>query len=83
MLPNSPDVEKAVFADEGILEELSKGQILIDMSSIAPLVSQSIARELATKGIDMLDAPVSGDRRRLSREPWPSWWEEGGDFQSL
>ena len=64
MLPNSPDVEKAVFADEGILEGARKGQILIDMSSIAPLVSQSIARELATKGIDMLDAPVSGGQEK-------------------
>ncbi len=64
MLPNSPDVEKAVLAEEGILAGARKGQILIDMSSIAPLVSQSIARELNKKGIDMLDAPVSGGQEK-------------------
>lgn len=64
MLPNSPDVQKAVLGEGGILEGASKGQIFIDMSSIAPLVSQSIARELAKKGIDMLDAPVSGGQEK-------------------
>jgi len=64
MLPNSPDVEKAVLAEEGILAGARKGQIFIDMSSIAPLVSQSLARELNKKGIDMLDAPVSGGQEK-------------------
>ena len=64
MLPNSPDVQKAVLSEQGILEGAHQGQILIDMSSIAPLVSQSIARELVQKGIDMLDAPVSGGQEK-------------------
>jgi len=64
MLPNSPDVQKAVLDPRGILEGAHKGQILIDMSSIAPLVSQSIAKELAQKGIEMLDAPVSGGQEK-------------------
>ncbi len=64
MLPNSPDVQKAVLDPEGILEGAREGQILIDMSSIAPLVSQSIAGELSKKGIDMLDAPVSGGQEK-------------------
>ncbi len=64
MLPNSPDVQKAVLDPQGIAEGAHKGQILIDMSSIAPLVSQSIARELAKKGVDMLDAPVSGGQEK-------------------
>ena len=64
MLPNSPDVQKAVLGEGGILEGVNKGQIYIDMSSIAPLVSQSIAQELAKKGIDMLDAPVSGGQEK-------------------
>jgi 2-hydroxy-3-oxopropionate reductase len=64
MLPNSPDVQKAVLAEEGILAGVRKGQIFMDMSSIAPLVSQSIARELNKKGVDMLDAPVSGGQEK-------------------
>lgn len=64
MLPNSPDVEKAVLSKNGILDGVKKGQILIDMSSIAPLVSQSLAKKLDEKGIDMLDAPVSGGQEK-------------------
>ncbi|MDD3631649.1 MAG: 2-hydroxy-3-oxopropionate reductase [Atribacterota bacterium] len=64
MLPNSPDVEKVVLGEQGILKGACKGQILIDMSSITPLVSQSLARELEKKGIDMLDAPVSGGQEK-------------------
>ncbi|GAB4117754.1 MAG: 2-hydroxy-3-oxopropionate reductase [Candidatus Caldatribacteriota bacterium] len=64
MLPNSPDVQRAVLGEQGILEGARKGQILIDMSSIAPLVSQSISQELAKKGVDMLDAPVSGGQEK-------------------
>ncbi|MDD3655987.1 MAG: 2-hydroxy-3-oxopropionate reductase [Atribacterota bacterium] len=64
MLPNSPDVQKAILSKQGILEGARQGQILIDMSSIAPLVSQALARELAKKGIDMLDAPVSGGQEK-------------------
>ncbi len=64
MLPNSPDVQRAVLGEGGILEGASKGQIYIDMSSIAPLVSRSVARELAKKSIDMLDAPVSGGQEK-------------------
>ncbi len=64
MLPNSPDVQQAVLGEKGILEGASEGQILIDMSSIAPLVSQSLGKELAKKGVDMLDAPVSGGQEK-------------------
>lgn len=64
MLPNSPDVQKAVLDAGGILEGVRQGQIFIDMSSIAPLVSQSLAKVLAEKGVDMLDAPVSGGQEK-------------------
>lgn len=60
MLPNSPEVKKVVLGEDGIIEGAKAGSTVIDMSSIAPLVSQEIAAELAKKGIDMLDAPVSG-----------------------
>jgi len=64
MLPNSPDVKKVVLGKEGVIEGVKKGQILIDMSSIAPLVSQEIAKELYEKGVEMLDAPVSGGQEK-------------------
>lgn len=60
MLPNSPHVKKAVMGEDGILEGAKPSTILIDMSSIAPLVSQEISEECAKKGIKMIDAPVSG-----------------------
>ena len=64
MLPNSPDVKKVVLGKEGVIEGVKKGQILIDMSSIAPLVTQEIAKELYGKGVEMLDAPVSGGQEK-------------------
>ena len=64
MLPNSPDVKKVVLDKEGIIEGVHAGQILIDMSSIAPLVTQEIAKELYAKGVEMLDAPVSGGQEK-------------------
>lgn len=60
MLPNSPQVRDVVLGDRGVLEGASKGSILVDMSSIAPLVSREIAERLAAHGVEMLDAPVSG-----------------------
>jgi len=60
MLPNSPHVKAAVLGEGGVLEGMKAGKILIDMSSIAPLAAQEVAAKLAEKGIDMLDAPVSG-----------------------
>lgn len=60
MLPDSPDVEKVVLGENGVLEGAKAGTILIDMSSISPIVSQRIAAEVAKKGVKMLDAPVSG-----------------------
>ena len=60
MLPNSPQVKQVVLGDQGLLEGARKGTVLIDMSSIAPLVSRDLAGKLAERGVDMLDAPVSG-----------------------
>jgi 2-hydroxy-3-oxopropionate reductase len=60
MLPNSPDVKKAVLGENGVLEGAKQGLILIDMSSIAPLVSKEVEAEARKKGVEMLDAPVSG-----------------------
>ncbi len=60
MLPNSPHVKEVVLGKNGVVEAAAKGKILVDMSSIAPLVSQEVAAKLAEKGMEMLDAPVSG-----------------------
>ncbi len=60
MLPNSPHVKTVVMGENGVLEGAKEGTILIDMSSIAPLASQEIAKACADKGVKMIDAPVSG-----------------------
>jgi 2-hydroxy-3-oxopropionate reductase len=60
MLPNSPEVKAVVLGKDGVVEGAQKGSIVVDMSSIAPLVSREVSEALAQKGIRMLDAPVSG-----------------------
>ncbi len=60
MLPNSPHVKTAILGLNGVLEGIREGSIIIDMSSIAPLASKEVAAEAAKKGVEMLDAPVSG-----------------------
>jgi 2-hydroxy-3-oxopropionate reductase len=60
MLPNGPQVKQVVLGSNGVIEGANPGSIVIDMSSIAPLISREIAVVLAEKGIEMLDAPVSG-----------------------
>ncbi len=60
MLPNSPHVKTVVLGAGGVIEGAKKGSVVIDMSSIAPAASREVAAKLAEKGVDMLDAPVSG-----------------------
>jgi 2-hydroxy-3-oxopropionate reductase len=60
MLPNSPNVEAALFTEKGIAEGLSEGMTVIDMSSISPVASVEFAKKLEEKGVSFLDAPVSG-----------------------
>ena len=60
MLPNSPEVKEVALGENGLIEGVNEGSVLIDMSSIAPLASKEISEELAKKGVEMLDAPVSG-----------------------
>ncbi len=60
MLPNSPQVEEVVAGPQGILEGARKGLVIIDMSTIAPAVSRKLAQGASTRGVHMLDAPVSG-----------------------
>jgi 2-hydroxy-3-oxopropionate reductase len=63
MLPNSPDVEQVVLGRDGVIEGARPGLILLDMSTISPLVSQKIGAALAEKSVKMLDAPVSGGEK--------------------
>ena len=60
MLPDSPEVKEVILGKDGILQGAKTGTVAIDMSSINPLVTQEIAKILKEKGVDMLDAPVSG-----------------------
>ena len=60
MLPDSPEVESVLFGDEGISGTMKEGQVFIDMSTISPLMAHKIHAELAKKGVDALDSPVSG-----------------------
>lgn len=60
MLPDGPDVEKAVLGENGILEGARTGSIIVDMSSISPIVSQKIGEICTARGVGFLDAPVSG-----------------------
>lgn len=60
MLPNSPHVKSVMLGENGVANFIRKGAAFIDMSSINPIASKEIASVLAEKGVDMLDAPVSG-----------------------
>lgn len=60
IVPDTPDVEAVLFGPEGVAEGLKPGQIVVDMSSISPLATKEFAKKLAAKGVEMLDAPVSG-----------------------
>ena len=60
MLPESPHVEAAVLGSGGVAEGIRVGALFIDMSSIAPATSRKVAAVLGERGVDALDAPVSG-----------------------
>lgn len=60
MLPDSYQVEEVLTNQEGVLAGTHQGLIVIDMSTISPVVTQRIAHQLAQRGVAMLDAPVSG-----------------------
>ncbi|PKR76986.1 2-hydroxy-3-oxopropionate reductase [Halalkalibacillus sediminis] len=60
MVPNAPEVKDVLFGEEGIVDSLKPGSIVIDMSSIDPLASKDIAATLRERDVQFLDAPVSG-----------------------
>ena len=60
MVPDTPDVEKVLFAENGVAAGLSKGKTVVDMSSISPIETKAFAKRINELGCDYLDAPVSG-----------------------
>lgn len=60
MVPDTPDVEKVLFTRDGVAEGLSKGKIVVDMSSISPVATKEFARRINDLGCEYIDAPVSG-----------------------
>ncbi|ABP34174.1 2-hydroxy-3-oxopropionate reductase [Polynucleobacter asymbioticus] len=60
MLPDTPDVEKVLFGEHGLASGLSKGKVVVDMSSISPIATKEFAKKMNALGCDYLDAPVSG-----------------------
>ena len=64
MLPDSPEVREVILGPNGVIEGARPGQVVVDMSTISPLVSRDeVAPGLETKGVASLDAPVSGGQR--------------------
>jgi 2-hydroxy-3-oxopropionate reductase len=60
VVTNSSDVEEVVLGTSGVIHGAERGSVVVDMETISPVVARNIARSLAEKGMDMLDAPVSG-----------------------
>ena len=60
MLPDTPDVEKVLFGEQGVAAGLTKGKVVVDMSSISPIATKDFAAHVRATGADYLDAPVSG-----------------------
>jgi 2-hydroxy-3-oxopropionate reductase len=60
MLPDTPDVEAVLFGKDGVAEGLSKGKLVVDMSSVSPVATKGFAKRIGALGADYLDAPVSG-----------------------
>jgi 2-hydroxy-3-oxopropionate reductase len=60
MLPDSPEVKEVIFGSDGVLEGIKSGTIFVDMSTIAPSTAREVYTALKEKGVEALDAPVSG-----------------------
>jgi 2-hydroxy-3-oxopropionate reductase len=60
MVPDTPDVERVLFGDQGVASGLTKGKVVVDMSSISPIATKEYAQKVNALGCEYLDAPVSG-----------------------
>ena len=63
MLPDTPDVEEVLAGSDGVIDGVTSGSLVIDMSSIDPGATRNLAGAFADRGVAMLDAPVSGGER--------------------
>ncbi len=60
IVSDSPDVEQVIFGGDGIAHGAARGSVVVDMSTISPATTRDLAGQLAQRGMEMLDAPVSG-----------------------
>lgn len=60
MVPDTPDVDKVLFAEDGVEQGLAGGKVVVDMSTISPVATRAFARRIAARNCEYLDAPVSG-----------------------
>src|SRR5579862_405907 len=63
IVSDTPDVRQVILGEGGVVEAVRPGMVVIDMSTISPRVTRQIAADLAARGADMLDAPVSGGEK--------------------
>ena len=69
MVPDTPDVEKVLFGENGISSGITKGKTVIDMSSISPIATKEFAKKMNDLGCDYVDAPVSGGQVGAQNAP--------------
>ncbi len=81
MLPDTPDVERVIFGPEGLVEGFRPGAVLVDMSTISPVATRAMAARLRERGVEMLDAPVSGGQQGAQEGTLSIM--VGGDAQTL
>ncbi len=63
IVSDSPDVQQVIMGDMGVIHGVRAGSVVVDMSTISPQVTRELAEVLKQKGVDMLDAPVSGGQK--------------------
>lgn len=63
MVSDSPDVQQVILGENGVIHGVKPGSVVVDMSTISPQVTRELAETLQARGVDMLDAPVSGGEK--------------------
>ncbi|HET9000441.1 MAG TPA: NAD(P)-dependent oxidoreductase [bacterium] len=63
MVADTPDVLDVILGPEGVLHGVRRGSVVVDMSTISPVATREIAHQLRERGVEMLDAPVSGGEK--------------------
>eukprot|EP01041_Mallomonas_annulata_P032572 gene32572-55069_t len=77
MVPNGTHVEQVLFTHDGVMRTVRPGSLYIDMSTIAPTVTDNVAKQMAARHVDMLDAPVG--RSSQQAEEGKSLFMVGGN----